>query len=902
MTASLLLLTALSLGAEPGSAANSVDYLRNVKPLLRDKCYSCHGPTQQKRGLRVDTVEFLRAGGKSGPAVIPGKSGDSLLLQAITGEGARRMPPQGEGEPFTAAQIPLLKAWIDQGAVAPKDETPEDPRRHWAYQRPVRPPVPQVGNTSRLRNPVDAFIAAEHEKRGLQPRPAASKEVLLRRVYIDLIGLPPTQTELHAFLADPAADAYEQVVERLLANPRYGERWGRHWMDVWRYSDCYGRTAAMNQYRHSQRHVWRWRDWIIDSLNQNKGYDRMVLEMLAADELAPLDDEAARATGYLGRNYFVFNRNIWLQDTVEYTAAAFLGITLKCCRCHDHKYDPFTQKDYYRFRAFFEPHQVRTDRLPGKPEMIDIYQRGLQPKEGFDRVFDAQPQPPTYLFVRGNELNPLKEEPLAAGVPAFLQQGDLNIKPIALPLEAYYPNMRSFFIEEATTTLTAAAAKAEAALARANDALAAAEEMLADDATIQKLTATARLAEKSALRARAEPVWLQARCAAERFKYTNPTDPRLLESVRAAAGAERAFELCKAEEEAAQLELRLVDAQVACEQKPADAKLKEVLNAVRAQLAKAHEKAKTAQAALGKSDAHYQPLGPVYPAASTGRRLALARWIVAPDNPLTARVAINHIWLRHFGSALVPTVANFGLNGKPPNHPALLDWLAVELMENGWNMKAIHRLLVTSNAYRMESADSLEDTPRRIDPENRYLWRMYDRRMEAEVVRDSMLYLAGQLAGTMGGPDLDAALAETSNRRSIYLKHTPDDTATMLDLFDSASPAECFRRTESIIPQQPLALLNSSFSYRCARLLAQSLSRQSAKADDAAFIVSAFEQVLSRPPTPEEREACGKFLARQEALFRELPAPAKRAADPRQRARESLIHVLFNYNEFVTIR
>jgi hypothetical protein len=343
----ILALVGLLLGAASAQAVGPVEYLRDIKPLLAVKCYECHsGLRPAKAQLRLDTGALIREGGEHGPVILPGNSAESLLLERVSAaDVATRMPPEGRGEALTAKQVELLRSWIDQGARSPADEQPEDPTRHWAYQQPVRPAVPDVADADWVRNPIDAFLAAEHQKCGLRPLPPAGKEQLLRRVYLDLIGLPPTRQQLHAFLNDPSPDAYEEVVDRLLASPQYGERWGRHWMDVWRYSDWYGRIAGMHQYRHSQRHIWRWRDWIIESINRDKGYDRMIVEMLACDELAAGDDNIARATGFVGRNYFVFNRNVWLQDAVEYTAMGLLGSTLKCCRCHDHKCDPFTQKD-----------------------------------------------------------------------------------------------------------------------------------------------------------------------------------------------------------------------------------------------------------------------------------------------------------------------------------------------------------------------------------------------------------------------------------------------------------------------------------------------------------------------------------------------------------------------------
>ena len=600
-----------------------------------------------------------------------------------------------------------------------------------------RPPTPVH---ERQPNPIDAFLAVEHKRLGLEPRPEASKPILLRRVYLDLIGLPPTAKELHAFRDDHSPDAYEKVVDRLLASPRYGERWGRHWMDVWRYADWAGYGAEV---RDSQPHIWHWRDWIIESLNTDKGYDRMVQEMLAADELAPGDADAVRATGFLARNWYKFNRNVWMERTVEHTGKAFLGITLNCARCHDHFFDPFTQKEFYAFRAIFEPEEIRTDPIPG---VVDVEQFGTPriyidgvpivvdvKQGGIPRIYDARADAPTYLFYRGDERNPDKSKTIPPAVPAALG-GSFEIKPVALP------------------------------------------------------------------------------------------------------GAE--------------------------------------------------------------------------PATSTGRRLALARWITDRNNPLAARVAMNHIWQRHFGKGIVPTEFDFGRNGQPPTHPALLDWLADEFMTHGWSMKHIHRLMVTSRAYRMGSQTSPVNLNR--DRDNRYLWRMNVRRMEGEVVRDSLLYVAGKLDPTMGEPDIDHHLGLSSRRRSLYFCHAAEKQMEFLNLFDEASVNECYRRSVSIVPQQALALSNSSLALAQSRRLARTLSQQVGTGDSSAFVKAGFEQVLSRPPTAQELAACQKFLRDQAARLAEskkltasLGVPASTvppATDPVQRAREGLIHVLMNHNDFVTIR
>ncbi|HKI16998.1 MAG TPA: DUF1549 domain-containing protein, partial [Isosphaeraceae bacterium] len=395
-------------------SARAVDYSREIKPILSKRCYACHGGIKHNAGLRLDTAVLMRKGGESGPAVVPGQSVESLIVDAITGDGGWRMPPQSEGSPLSAEEIGKLKAWIDQGAKAPSDERPQpDPRDHWAFRAPTSPEVPTTvalgPRAGWVSNPIDAFLASEHIKRGLTPSPKADPATLIRRVYVDLTGLVPNLEQVRAFVADSSDHTYEAIVEELLASPGYGERWGRRWMDVWRYSDWDGYGEEV---RESQPHIWRWRDWIVESLNRDKPYDQMVVAMLAADEASPGDPDSLRATGFLVRNWYKFNRNVWLDDAVEHTAKAFLGITLNCAKCHDHKYDPIAQTEYYKFRAFFEPHAVRTDSLPGQ---LDTKRVGLV------RVFDGEPATPTYVFERGDDKRPVKDKPLAPDAPKILQ-------------------------------------------------------------------------------------------------------------------------------------------------------------------------------------------------------------------------------------------------------------------------------------------------------------------------------------------------------------------------------------------------------------------------------------------------------------------------------------------------
>jgi hypothetical protein len=719
--------------------------------------------------------------------------------------------------------------------------------------------------------------------------------VLLRRVYLDLIGLPPTPEELHAFLDDKSDDAYEKVVDKLLASPQHGERWGRHWMDVWRYSDWAGWGAEV---RDSQPHVWRWRDWIIESLNADKGYDQMIVEMLAGDEIAPEDPATLRATGYLVRNYKRYGREKWIQDTVDHTFLAFQGTTLACARCHDHQFDPILQKEYYGVRAVFEPHQVRIDRLPGQADTT---------KDGLAHAYDGTLDAKTFLFIRGDDSNPDKT-PLDPGVPEAMGGRFPKIEPIKLPRNAYLPDRREFVENETVAAGADNIRKTKSTLetSRIHAARAVAQAMLDDPLRViprlagaqAALTAEA-LAEVDAPLAEARQVALESILLVEHLEDAAKKDT---EDWKQAATA-----TVTAQRQLAVLEARrnILVAQNAYAAAPANA---------RAEPAKAVE---AAQTALATAEANAKlPAGtaynprplPQYPITSTGRRLAFARWLADGENPLTARVAMNHVWLRHFGQAIVPTVFDFGRNGRQPTHPALLDWLAAEFMDQKWSMKAMHRLIVTSSAYRM--ASTTDPTMVAIDRDNRYLWRMPTRQAEAEVVRDCVFYVAGTLDLTMRGADIDQNFGLRTPRRSLYFRHAAEKEVEFLKIFDSADVVECYQRKSSIMPQQALALANSELTLNHARILARSLAATNGQ-DPAVFTTAAFERVLSRPPTDGEVAECVAFLKQQTEQHTKTsaappPAPDSEgkqpSADPALRARENLVHVLLNHHDFVTIR
>jgi len=788
MRSALLALVAL---ASPATAADPVDYRKDIKPLLQERCYACHGALAQKGKLRVDSgANLLKS------AVVPGKPAESELVSRITSsDDATRMPP--EGHPLKPDEIARIKKWIEDGAKVPADDAPEtDPRDHWSFRAVVRPAVPPGA-----ANPIDAFISLKRKEKGLAAVPPADKRVLLRRVYIDLTGLPPTPEQTEAFLKDTSANAYEKLVDSLLASPQYGERWGRHFLDIWRYSDWWGLGAEL---RNSQRHIWHWRDWTIESFNADLGYDEMVRQMLAADELYPTDSAKLRATGYLARPYFLFNRTTWLDEVVEHTGKGFLGLTFNCAKCHDHKYDPFTQANYYSFRAIFEPYQLRTDLVPGEPDAA---------KNGIPRAFDCNLTAKTPFHIRGDERNPDPARDVEPGLPKFLAPNGFAVRAVKLPPEAHQPLRRP---EIADTLRKPAEAK-----------LSAAKEKLAD-------------AQKKFF---GRGAWAQL-------------------PFRAA--------VAKAETELAQLNAAIAD--------PAKAPpaLRGAVKSAESNVEDGNSKARA------------------FPDTSTGRRTALAHWIADAQNPLTARVAVNHVWLRHFGQPLVPQVFEFGRKGTPPVHRELLDWLAAEFTANKWSFKKLHKLIVTSDTYKLGSSAKGAPESAKADPENRYLWRANPQRMDANAIRDALLHLSGDLDLARGGPPVPLAQQDGSKRRALYFFHSHNEHNKLLDLFDNANVLDCYRRTESIVPQQALALWNSKLAMSAAGKLTARLEAKGK--GDAEFVAAAFALVLCAEPTHAELVTCLDALV-------ELRGAAKGTdAERATRARLQLVQALLNHNDFVTVR
>ncbi len=1041
-------------------------YRDTIKPVFRERCYACHGALKQKAGLRVDTVDWMKRGSTHGSVLADPKT-SALLARLTHDDPEERMPP--DAEPLSPEEIAAIRTWIEAGAPGFPDEPgDDDPASHWAFQPIEKPAVPAALDSTPGGNPIDAFLEAKRAAHSLKTQPSAERSLALRRLYLDLVGLPPTTAQLHD------DRPWAEIVDELLASPQHGERWARHWMDVWRYSDWYGLGA---QLRYSQKHLWHWRDWIVESLNADKGYDRMILEMLAGDEIAPEDPEVLRATGFLARNYFLFNRTTWLDTTIEHTGKAFLGLTLNCAKCHDHKYDPIDQEDYYRLRAIFEPHQVRLDPVPGVTDFE---------KDGLPRVFDNHPDAVTRFHLRGDPKQPDENREIIPAVPRAFAGFAPEIQPVSLPASAYAPGSRPYAQRDRLAAAEAVLAKAEQALAQAREAEETREgeaaatsdekgepappfhlvddfdgprpeswdilgdgwkyengrllqaratreptllrsredlprdfeltcrftttggdlyksvtfrfDLAGDDREARhanfvytsehapgpkvqaaytrggkttypgegRKTKSARVGEpqelRFAVRENLVNVWLDGKFA---FAYRFPGERRPGRFALSAFDATAAFDrieirslpadlkltdvaasekstpdenaLANAEAElsAARAELVSLEATVAADRarfsgRPQeDLEEKAALLQARARKSRAEadlvlpagdaKKRKAAEQSLadakktlaalekGEGSADYAPLRAsrkaletpehtesdypsIYPEISTGRRTMLARWMVSPDNPLTARVAVNHVWMRHFGEPLVPTVFDFGRQAPEPEHRELLDYLAAEFIDSGWSFRHLHRLMVNSAAYRLSSSNAGADSATRAgDPENRYYWRMNPRRMESQVVRDSLLQLAGKLDPTLGGPSIDPGAG--GFRRSLYFTHSPEKLDLFLTMFDEADLQQCYRRSESIVPQQALALANSDLSFTMAEAIAGKLASFT-EAD--AFITAAFEHLLARAPDPSELAECHLFFDEWKAL----DSPDRET----DRMRVQFVHALLNHNDFVTIR
>ena len=775
----LFLATPLAFPAEVASPV-----FQAAHAVLEKNCFKCHSHSANKikGGLVLDSREAVLAGGDTGPAIVAGQPEASLLLKAVSHlDPDLKMPPKDAK--LSEEEITALKEWVKAGAPWPKSQAPkpegairaggkitDEDRQWWAFQpiRAVQPPQPRQTNAV-IRNEVDRFILARLEQENLTPSPEASRVVLIRRVTFDLTGLPPTPEEVDAFIADSKPDAYERLVQRLLDSPRYGERMARHWLDLVRYSDGDGYRA--DDYRPD---AWRYRDYVIRSLNADKPYTRFLQEQLAGDELFPEEPEAIIATGYLRHGIYEWNardvRGQWdtiLNDLTDTTGDVFFGLGLQCARCHDHKFDPILQRDYFRLRAFFAPIQPG-DRVAATAAEVAAHAEKM-------KTWEAK----------------------TAGLRADLAK-----------LEKPYLD------------------KAESnAIARFPDDI---QAMIFKPAS-----------ERSPFEAQlATLAWRQVIYDWERIdrNFKGDDKEQIIALRRQLAAMNK--------EKPAALPMALAAADVGPLAPPVVIPKKQSLGEIEPGVL----------TLLEPEAAKITPL-----TNSTGRRAALAQWLTRPENPLTARVMVNRVWQQHFARGLAANPSDFGVLGEKPTHPELLDWLAGWFAREGWSLKKLHRLVVTSAAYRRSSEHPSAQTGKQKDPENRLIWRWQPRRLEAEQIRDAMFAVSGELQQTNAGPGVTPDLPH----RTIFTRFMRNTRDPLAEVFDAplwfTSSAS---RDTTTTPVQSLLLANSAALRARGRAFASRLE-VSAPTNTAAQVRLAYRLALGREATTEEVQDAQDFLAAQ---------------------------------------
>jgi uncharacterized protein DUF1553/uncharacterized protein DUF1549/cytochrome c len=817
--------------------------------VLKVECLRCHRGSQAKGGLDLTARESALRGGQSGPVLVAGRPDESRLIRAVRREVDPPMPPRKTLPPET---VEVLRQWVERGiewpappaaerpAAAPP-ATPVAPGAPW-WRDPVRRPLlPEVKAAEWIRSPVDAFVLARLEARGLSPAPPAGRRELLRRAYFDLLGLPPDPREVDRFLADESPDAWERLIDRLLASPRYGERWGRHWLDLVRYAETSGYERDG-----PKPNAWRYRDYVIDAFNADMPYDRFVTEQLAGDEIDGATGDSLIATGFyrLGpeddepddKEQARFDE---LDDVVRTASGAFLGLTIGCARCHDHKFDPIPQVDYYRLLAHFSGIKY-SDEVPLAPAPV---------VEGFRAAKAA-----VEAKVKGIEGE-------IAGLLAATRD-----RLFAEKLALLEPRLRDAY-------RAPAAGRSEE------------EKKLAEEAAKQAAPSPEEIARRLPPEAKAREKELRAKI--EEVKRSLP--PRYPEALGIT-------------EEGAPPKAHVLIRGNARQLGP------EVEPGFPSVLASARRSRAAGPAAR-----------PVKKPVASGRRLDLARWIVDPQNPLATRVWVNRVWEHHFGRGIVRSPSDFGTMGDPPTHPEILDWLAAELVEQGFQLKPLHRLIMTSSAYRMSSA--LDPRAQEADPANDLFWRRDLRRLEAEAVRDSILAVSGRLNLKMGGPSVFPPVSkevlhgqsrpgegwttsppEEAARRSIYVFVKRSVPLPLLEAFDAADTGQtCARRNVTTIAPQALTLLNGEFVQEESRSFAERLRKEVGE-EPARQVERAYRLALARPPSASEMETALGFLARQAERARKPGAGAPPSEiDAARRALESFCLVVLNLNEFVYV-
>ncbi len=818
----------------PVLTATADGLARQAFAILRENCFECHGLDDVLGGLDLRSETTLQAGGDHGNVVVAHDADASLLYQAVA-RTSRPYMPYGRA-PLPDEQVEIIRQWIVSGGslaavrlamphtsaaeLAALEERPitEEERAYWAFVKPVRPAVPEGNRRSRSDNPIDAFLLDATHAKGLTRAPPADNRSLVRRVYLDVLGLPPSPEEIDEFLNDGSPDAWERLVDKLLASPHYGERWARHWMDLARYADSGGYEFDLDWPQ-----MYRYRDYLVESFNSDKPYDQFVREQLAGDEIAPGSDEAI-ATGFLRVGLegtdVELNRLDEVDDLIRATSLTFMGLTVGCARCHNHKFDPIPQKDYYRMQAVFWP-TVKAE-FPLVP--ADEWETNRAERERIEAMIE-----------------PLSEAKKATEKPYH----DMLVVQHVANLPEHMQIAWHTAEEERTEAQKLNVVQIEAALSVGD-----VTELITQEHLIELMPA-----EVKAVHA----------IVAAAIKDLEEKQPERLAAARVIGEEGR-------EPEPSYFLHRGSPGAKGTVMSPG------VLTVA--------------------SNGEWDFARPPEEATSSWRRRGFADWLVNEDNPLTVRVMVNRLWQHHFGEGIVRTPSNFGKMGMPPTHPELLDWLAVEFMERGWSMKAMHRLMLNSQAYRMAAADVPGNAE--IDPENLLLWRMPRVRLDAETIRDSILATAGTLDRTMGGPGvfpyIDPDLFEVTSerewrglpdsdpatwRRSLYVFSKRTIRYPMFETFDQPNMIDSIdRRQRTTVALQALILMNNEMVLLQSDKFAERVRREAGN-DIGAQIDRAIQLALGRPATALERDQAMELVSTSTKGLAEL------------------CHLLFNLNEFV---
>ncbi|MCE2684071.1 MAG: PSD1 and planctomycete cytochrome C domain-containing protein [Verrucomicrobiae bacterium] len=927
---------------------------KNVRPILAEHCYKCHSIAEKtsKGGLILDSRDGMLKGGDEGPAVVPGNPAKSLLLRAITyTDNELQMPPKKAGGKIPDAKIKVLQDWVKMGAPAPVGAgdkltgLSQKARDHWAFKPVVKPAVPEVKNKLWVHNPIDAFVLAKLEAVGLQPNPTTNPESLLRRIHYDLVGLPPAAEKVYSFsnqyaaavMADAAnvqrgqpAKAVDALiakeVDELLASPHYGERWARHWLDTARYSDTRGLAvdqgnSLFEDYRYA--YAWTFRNYVIDALNTDKPYDQFIIEQLAADRLPDLKKEDPRlaALGFITVGKRFDNKDDTIDERIDTTTKAFLGLTVACSRCHDHKFDPIPAADYYSLHGIFastiEPLQRPVISSPDAAAQRADFEKRL-------KALQEESAAGFYEYIR--EMRARYNREMAGRLVATTfrrgsaEWGDVNERyKLETPLPDFEP-MRVQIDSPITGPFARCAAIPVAEFAERAPAVIAAA--LAD----KKYPVNPLIA--AALRD-LKPKTIDDVALAYQKVYNDAKDSILAHIARCAKPGHSSKETTPAVAQLANYPWPVPDVESILDNEELIAMFNSrkfcndwqnrpiyggqnnraparyfrftQINELRLTHPGVPREAMAVADAASPRDSYVylrgdrNKRGPVVPRqfleilstaprkpfTEGSGRLELARSIASKDNPLTARVAMNRVWLKHFGEGFVSTPDDFGNMSEKPSHPELLDWLASEFTENGWSLKRMHRLIMTSATYRLDSNPNVNPLvvrkgpvdPLKLDAGNRLLWRANLHRLDFESIRDSMLKLTGKLSPVVGGQPANITDEPYSYRRSIYGYVDRLRLNDTLSQFDYADPDMTnSKRGSTIVPQQALFFMNNPLSVEVARAVAARPEVVKAMSEDSR-INAMFLALFQRRATPSEIRWANDFLSKQRTLTNE----AKRA-------------------------